>query len=216
MAIGAGFSTAMRRHGALSTVINNCAASLMSSNVCRPFDKATAELWVSIVHGGCAIIKSHGPSTWAMVPSSVMNDVFPPNKLRASATTCHSGRPPIEGRMSLEYASYPRARKAEHTTCERSNATSTFISIHHCGRSAPMEPFPTILGSRMFISIPFLLQPHHSLILFYCPFCHPPMQKVFNIGKHVLWVLIPEALQGAYQGGLESRIFFSIRRNVPC
>lgn len=65
---------------------------------------------VRYVHGGCAIIKSH----------------FSLSKGVTSCFKCHSGRPPLQSRMSQEYASCPNTRNALQTVWLSSQAINTF------------------------------------------------------------------------------------------
>ena len=82
------------------------------------------------VHGGCAMSKSHLPTS-CVTPSIVVT--LPPSMaINASPNMCHSVCPPDGSCTSQLYASCPLARNAMHTACDSSQAISTLIvsSLH--------------------------------------------------------------------------------------
>ena len=77
------------------------------------------------MQGGCAISKSHFPTS-CVCPSIVVT-IPPSTASRASPRMCHSGCPPLGSCISHEYDSNPRSRNARHTRCDSSHATRTLI-----------------------------------------------------------------------------------------
>lgn len=93
-----------------------CTFLLHPSSLCRPssrfFLKCLAPLTARCVHGGNAIIMSH---------LSLSNSGI------TSCCKCHSGCPPLHGRISHEYASCPSFLNSVVTLCDSSHATNIFI-----------------------------------------------------------------------------------------
>lgn len=129
--IPTGFSTAIRSQSANAKCMKKTIASyrlLYRRLAALPyFPMSNHELPVTVryVHGGCAISKSHLPTSCS-TPSMVI--ITPPFRAAsASPSICHSGCPPDGSIMSQLYASCPFARNAFHTVWLSSQAIRTFI-----------------------------------------------------------------------------------------
>ena len=72
-------------------------------------------------------MRSQRSSCSCILPSDVANAQFPLSNGKQSPWICHSGWPPEQSCKSHEYASWPNARNALHTSCDSSQAINTLM-----------------------------------------------------------------------------------------